>query len=258
MRTTKPRRHKRVSTETPASPPTVDEETEVDPNTEANDTDAMSEGHPMEDDTPASSRRRDGGFDLHVSQLCTDLCFPGKRKASLVEGIESPRDKKRARDDSEPADEDEIGKQFLYISVDPLFNFDSGPNSNASRGVRRRGDRTEEQAAFKRFQNVIIMLHTQISQHRNGNIFHNPIKTSEAPDYHEIVKQPTDLKKIKMKIKDGTISNSLEFKRDIFQMFANAMMYNRPGSDVHIMAEDVGVLFCSPFLSMISFLRRFR
>ena len=56
------------------------------------------------------------------------------------------------------------------------------------------------------------MLHTQISAHRNGNIFHNPIKPSEAPDYHEIVKRPMDLKTIKAKIKDGQIINSLNIK----------------------------------------------
>jgi bromodomain-containing protein 8 len=83
------------------------------------------------------------------------------------------------------------------------------------------------------------MLHAQISQHRNGNIFHNPIKLSEAPDYHEIVKRPIDLKTIKTKVKDGHIVNSLEYQRDIYLMFANAMMYNVPGSDVHTMAEDV-------------------
>ncbi|KAF9457021.1 hypothetical protein BDZ94DRAFT_1326582 [Collybia nuda] len=214
MRLAKPRRPKRVSTEAAATPPVaLEEEIEVDPSADANDTDALSEGHPVDGDddgvmsapheSSAGPRRRDA-----------------KRKASAVESIESPREKKRARDDSEPVDEDET-------------------SMNINSRTRRRGDRTEEQAALKRFQNVIIMLHTQISQHRNGNIFHNPIKTSEAPDYHEIVKQPTDLKKIKMKIKDGTISNSLEFKREIFHMFANAMMYNRPGSDVYVMAEDM-------------------
>lgn len=93
---------------------------------------------------------------------------------------------------------------------------------------------------MKKFQNVIGMLHSQISQHRNGNIFHNPIRTVEAPDYHDIVKRPMDLKTIKGRVKDGLIANSLEYQRDIFLMFANAMMYNRPGSDVYHMAEDVG------------------
>ncbi|KAF5388198.1 hypothetical protein D9615_000445 [Tricholomella constricta] len=146
----------------------------------------------------------------------------GKRKVSVTEGVDSPRDRKRPREDSEPADEDE-----------------PGPSSHALRGGRRQGTRSEEQVALKRFQNVIGMLHSQISQHRNGNIFHNPIKNSEAPDYHEIVKRPIDLKTIKIKVKDGSIANSLEYQRDIFLMFANAMMYNRPGSDVYTMAEDM-------------------
>ncbi|KAK7054273.1 bromo domain-containing protein [Favolaschia claudopus] len=46
---------------------------------------------------------------------------------------------------------------------------------------------------------------------------------------------------IKAKVKDGIIGNSLEYQRDIYLMFANAMMYNRPGSDVHAMAEDMMV-----------------
>ncbi|KAF8525354.1 Bromodomain-containing protein [Gautieria morchelliformis] len=83
------------------------------------------------------------------------------------------------------------------------------------------------------------MLHSQISQHRNGNIFHNPIKDSEAPDYHEIVKRPMDLKTMKTRIKDGAISNSDEYQREIYLMFANAMMYNRPKSDIYRMAREM-------------------
>lgn len=88
---------------------------------------------------------------------------------------------------------------------------------------------------------MIGMLHSQISQHRYGNIFHNPIRKAEAPDYHDIVKRPMDLKTIKSRIKDGLISNSSEFQRDVYLMLANAMMYNRPGSDVHHMAEEVSL-----------------
>ena len=98
----------------------------------------------------------------------------------------------------------------------------------------------------KRFQNMIGMLHSQISQHRYGNIFHNPIRKAEAPDYHDIVKRPMDLKTIKSRIKDGLISNSLEFQRDVYLMFANAMMYNRPGSDVYHMAEEVSLALIPP------------
>lgn len=130
----------------------------------------------------------------------------------------------------------EVRKSWLDVdqikSHSPTSWIGSGP-------TRRRRGPTEEQVANKRFQNVIGMLHSQISQHRNGNIFHNPIKASEAPDYRDIVKRPMDLKTIKARIKDGVISNSLEFQRDVYLMFANSMMYNRPDSDIYTMAEEV-------------------
>lgn len=106
-------------------------------------------------------------------------------------------------------------------------------------GGAKRARNPTDIAAAKRFQTVIGLLHATISQHRSGNIFHNPIKESDAPDYHEIVKRPMDLKTIKARIKDGLIANSTEFQRDIYLMFANAMMYNRPGSDIYMMAEEV-------------------
>ncbi|KAI9063245.1 Bromodomain-containing protein [Trametes sanguinea] len=144
----------------------------------------------------------------------------GKRKASDADSImlDAQRERKRQRDDSELADEED----------------------GAPKGRRKeRAGGSEAPVVSKRFQNVIGMLHSQISQHRYGNIFHNPIKKSEAPDYHDIVKRPMDLKTIKSRVKDGLISNSLEFQRDIYLMFANAMMYNRPGSEIYNMAEEM-------------------
>ncbi|KAH6914869.1 Bromodomain-containing protein [Coprinopsis sp. MPI-PUGE-AT-0042] len=150
----------------------------------------------------------------------------GKRKASTLDTLDSGgRDSKRQRDDSEfPEDDDQLESPAAHNT-----------RSRPTRG----GGRSEEHLAIKRFQSVIGFVYSQISQHRNGTIFHNPIKPSEAPDYHEVVKKPIDLKTIKARIKDGLISNSLEFQRDIYLMFANAMMYNRPGSDVYTMAGDM-------------------
>jgi len=143
-------------------------------------------------------------------------------KRKTVDSVVSNRDKKRAREGSDAPDEDHPGQ-----------------SSSITRRKRDRPQTVEDKVASKRFQTVIGMLHSQISAHRNGNIFHNPIKPSEAPDYHEIVKRPIDLKTIKAKIKEGGISNSLEFQRDIYLMFANALMYNRPNSDIYIMTEEM-------------------
>ncbi|KAI0304121.1 hypothetical protein BC826DRAFT_981631 [Russula brevipes] len=141
-----------------------------------------------------------------------------KRKVSEAASIfsDSARDRKRTREESQPVDED-----------------DPGP-------VRRRGrPPAADSQTSKKFQTVIIMVHSQISQHRNGNIFHNPIKTSEAPDYYDIVKRPMDLKTIKARIREGQIASSDEFQRDVYLMFANSLMYNRPGSDIYTMAEEM-------------------
>ena len=124
-----------------------------------------------------------------------------------------------------------------------------GPSSSASTAGPASAPTTTsatEGLPNKKFQNVIGLLHQQISTHRNGTIFHHPIKTSDAPDYYDIVKRPMDLKTVKQRVKDGAISNSLEFQRDVYLMFANAMMYNRPGSDVYTMAEDVSGSLASP------------
>lgn len=102
------------------------------------------------------------------------------------------------------------------------------------------------------------MLHTEITGHRNGSIFHNPIKPSEAPDYRDIVKRPMDLKTIKNRVRDGRISSTAEYIRDVYLMFANAIMYNKPGSTVYNMAEEVcpctdsrTALICFPFQMMV-------
>ncbi|KLO15689.1 Bromodomain-domain-containing protein [Schizopora paradoxa] len=144
----------------------------------------------------------------------------GKRRASDAEGMsmESTRDKKRPREESEPMDDDEP----LTPSAQP----------------ERKTDKPSA-AERRRFQNVINMLHSQISQHRSGTIFHNPIKPSEAPDYHDIIKRPMDLKTIKARVRDGLINSSLEYQRDIYLMFANSLMYNRPSSDIYRMAEEM-------------------
>ncbi|TDL29738.1 hypothetical protein BD410DRAFT_38645 [Rickenella mellea] len=180
----------------------------------------------------AEAKEEDGadspGSQKHVSLMDEnddDERTPGpstnrdqKRKVSDMEGssFDSSRDRKRPREVSEPTDDAESPATSSAVA--------SGPKSLKER---------------KRFQSVIYMLHSQISQHRNGNIFHNPIKKSEAADYYDIVKRPMDLKTIKARVKDGLINNSTEFQRDIYLMFANSMMYNRPHSDIFNMAEEM-------------------
>ncbi|EJD01486.1 uncharacterized protein FOMMEDRAFT_147985 [Fomitiporia mediterranea MF3/22] len=140
----------------------------------------------------------------------------GKRRASDADAIDSLRDKKRPREESEPVD---------------TADSPATPSTLPS-GIKNSKER-------KRFQSIIMMLHAQITAHRNGTIFHQPIKPSEAPDYYDIVKRPMDLKTIKNRVRDGRITTSTEYQRDIYLMFANSLMYNRPNSDIYMMAEEM-------------------
>ncbi|KAG9016133.1 hypothetical protein FRB93_011607 [Tulasnella sp. JGI-2019a] len=83
------------------------------------------------------------------------------------------------------------------------------------------------------------VLHTRISEHRFGNIFHNPIKMSDAPDYYNVIKRPMDLKTIKQRIKEGTVKDSQEFQRDVYLMYANALMFNGPQTEIYRMTMEM-------------------
>ncbi|KAG1752749.1 uncharacterized protein EDB91DRAFT_1294007 [Suillus paluster] len=172
----------------------------------------------------------------------TETGSQGKRKVDEVEvgeGAEEP-ERKRLREESSPPTPGEEEQTTTRPRRDTTSS-DQRPStplqSNLSGSIAQ--STTQAQLPNKRFQSVITLLHSQISQHRNGNIFHNPIKPSEAPDYHDIIKRPMDLKTIKARIKDGVIRTSRDFQRDVYLMFANAMMYNRPGSDIALMAEEM-------------------
>ncbi|KAI0832420.1 hypothetical protein BC628DRAFT_1414722 [Trametes gibbosa] len=196
------------------------EEMEVDADETAEPEEVVGTPHPPEPASEDASQEPESPeVPISMAQETAFTRSEGKRKASDADTFMlDARERKRVREDSEPMDEDEGALKTRR---------------------KERSSGADPPVVSKRFQNVIGMLHSQISQHRYGNIFHNPIKKSEAPDYHDIVKRPMDLKTIKSRVKDGLISNSLEFQRDIYLMFANAMMYNRPGSEIYNMAEEM-------------------
>lgn len=85
-------------------------------------------------------------------------------------------------------------------------------------------------------------VYQRIYELKNGVLFESPIKDIEAPGYSRSIKRPMDLKTIKQKVKDGSIKDSLEFQRDIYLMYANSVMYNRPTTDVFTMVQQVRIL----------------
>ena len=91
----------------------------------------------------------------------------------------------------------------------------------------------------RRMEKVLMMLLNEVSNHTHGNLFHAPIKESDAPDYYTLIRHPLDLKTIKTRIKEGRITSATQLRRALMQMFANSLIYNRPGSEIHRMALEM-------------------
>lgn len=105
--------------------------------------------------------------------------------------------------------------------------------------VERERERAAQAAQQRKNEKVLMMLLNEVSNHTHGNLFHAPIRESDAPDYYALVRRPMDLKTIKARIKDGRIATATQLRRALSQMFANSLIYNRPGTEVHRMAMEM-------------------
>ncbi|RCK66411.1 hypothetical protein Cantr_02136 [Candida viswanathii] len=103
----------------------------------------------------------------------------------------------------------------------------------------------------KRFQNIAVNLLNSIQEHRFSSPFLQPVNPKDAPDYHNIIFEPRDLKNILKAVKSKrdppTYLSVKELERDIMLMFANCIMYNRSGDDLieltKIMKSDASEIF---------------
>ena len=232
------------------SPPTPPQETPADDEPEQEDAQEAVASEKDEPDTTAQTSR---GLFPRVAVVAPTRIpnqysrSTGKRKADTE--ADPKREKKKSREISEPLEESEPepGKDISDLSADPIYTPPQHPLFFFSPVPTKKRRGTTSGATSRGFQTVISLLHDQICQLRNGSIFHGPVKVSDAPDYYDIVKRPIDLKAIKTKIRDGRVTDSHEYQRDIYLMFANSMMYNRPDSDLYKMAEEV----CSNLFSCL-------
>jgi bromodomain-containing protein 8 len=94
-------------------------------------------------------------------------------------------------------------------------------------------------ANAKRFQRGILQIHSQISERSSASPFRDPVRPADAPNYTETIKKPMNLKTIGKRVRDGQITSSAEFRRDVLLMFANAVMFNSPDSEIARLAHEM-------------------
>ncbi|XP_028778535.1 transcription factor GTE8 isoform X2 [Neltuma alba] len=85
----------------------------------------------------------------------------------------------------------------------------------------------------------------RLMNHQYAWVFNTPVDVVKLnlPDYFTVIKHPMDLGTIKSKIASGAYSGPLEFCEDVKLTFSNAMTYNPPGNDVHVMAATLSKYF---------------
>uniref|UniRef100_A0A1J3E5G5 Transcription factor GTE8 n=1 Tax=Noccaea caerulescens TaxID=107243 RepID=A0A1J3E5G5_NOCCA len=81
--------------------------------------------------------------------------------------------------------------------------------------------------------------------HPHSWVFQTPVDVVKLniPDYPTIIKHPMDLGTVKKNLASGLYSSPHEFAADVRLTFTNAMTYNPPGHDVHIMGDILCKLF---------------
>ncbi|TKY85251.1 hypothetical protein EX895_006331 [Sporisorium graminicola] len=144
--------------------------------------------------------------------------------------------------DSDAASDDEDRKPSRATSRStPLrHRYSSSTSSHPAKPTPPPTTSEREKAAAKRkTAQVLSMLLTEVSNHTHGNLFHAPIKEQDAPDYYLLIKQPLDIKTIKARIKEGSISSAKQLRKALTLIFANSLIYNRPGTEVHRMASEM-------------------
>ncbi|KAK7282013.1 hypothetical protein RIF29_10477 [Crotalaria pallida] len=85
----------------------------------------------------------------------------------------------------------------------------------------------------------------RLMTHQYGWVFNAPVDAIKLniPDYFTVIKHPMDLGTVKSRITSGEYSNPMDFAADVRLTFSNAMTYNPPGNDVHIMADNLSKFF---------------
>lgn len=174
-----------------------------------------------------------------------------KRKQS-----EPQADRKRRRVSPTPEQEEESGKshpaRLCPLHEVMLTGLRIAPANRSTR--RARGSLAASTSTpvasssrgSKLTNKPLEVLHSTINTLKGYSLFAEPVTDRQAEGYSKVVHESQDLKTIRSNIRNGTITMTDEYERAIYLMFANAVMYNLPGSAA---ANDAKEVRASPISS---------
>ncbi|GLT43385.1 hypothetical protein SLA2020_173360 [Shorea laevis] len=145
-----------------------------------------------------------------------------------------------------------IGKSSRKASGSAKKGNPSGLSGKSRGWTRDTSGRFEsvKQASTPNAANMMLMkqcenLLKRLMSQKYAHIFNSPVDVVKLniPDYFDVIKDPMDFGTIKSKIASGAYAGPLEFLADVRLTFTNAMTYNPPGNDVHVIADTLSKFF---------------
>jgi len=155
-----------------------------------------------------------------------------EESTSIPRNTDGQRKAKRKAQTTTELRESKRTRQLPSFAVDAsLTSMTPGSSLPGGTTIRRMPNHTSlGEAQKKRFEKSIGILHQQISDQKNAEIFAEPVNKTQASDYNQMVLFPIDLKTIRQHLKRMEITDIHEYKRAVFLMLCNAIMYNAPDS----------------------------
>ena len=81
------------------------------------------------------------------------------------------------------------------------------------------------------------LVHDQIVSDTRSAPFRDPVRIRDAASYFDAIKRPMDLKTAGARIKQGLTTDIAQYRRDLLNVFANAIMFNSPYDDNEIVKQ---------------------
>ncbi|XP_048595247.1 transcription factor GTE8-like isoform X2 [Brassica napus] len=136
---------------------------------------------------------------------------------------------------------EELEQTKIVLKNAELLNVRSITSRGWNRGSSGKFESLPDTALMKQCDTLLKKLWS----HPHSWVFQAPVDVVKLnlPDYLTIIKHPMDLGTVKKNLASGLYSSPHEFAADVRLTFTNAMTYNPPGHDVHIMADILSKLF---------------
>ncbi|KAF7840389.1 transcription factor GTE12 [Senna tora] len=122
----------------------------------------------------------------------------------------------------------------------------SVPSSNKRRPQDiLEGQKEKRQKLDRKVSLQCATILKSLMAHPYSWVFGKPVDpvALNIPDYFTIISEPMDLGTIKSKLEKKLYYGIEEFAADVRLTFSNAMTYNPPSNDVHLMAKELNKIF---------------